>query len=87
MEAAAVPRFASPAEAALWHTHGQRVYRYLLRLTGQHETADDLAQETFLRAIRDLRRSRMRRWASKHTCESAPPARTWCLWVRVSRTW
>lgn len=44
-------------ENALWEEHRDRVYRYLLRLTGERETAEDLAQETFLQAIRDLRRS------------------------------
>ncbi|MEW6523670.1 MAG: sigma-70 family RNA polymerase sigma factor [Bacillota bacterium] len=42
-------------EAALWHAHGSEIYRYLLRLTGRKETAEDLTQETFLRAIRQLR--------------------------------
>jgi len=43
-------------EDGLWETYGQRVYRYLLRLTGERETAEDLTQETFLQAIRDRRR-------------------------------
>lgn len=41
----------------LWEAHRDRVYRYLLRLTGEPETAEDLTQETFLQAIRELRRS------------------------------
>ncbi|MGE5591497.1 MAG: RNA polymerase sigma factor [Bacillota bacterium] len=57
LEVAALPQLAVPDEAALWHTYRQRVYRYLLRLTQQRETAEDLTQETFLRAIRDRRRS------------------------------
>lgn len=48
---------AAPLEQALWEEHRDRVYRYLLRLTGEPETAADLTQETFLQAIRDLRRS------------------------------
>ncbi len=43
-------------EDDLWEAHGQRVFRYLLRLTGSCEVAEDLTQETFLQAIRDLRR-------------------------------
>lgn len=43
--------------ADLWSEHPDRVYRYLLRLTGEADTAEDLTQETFLQAFRDLRRS------------------------------
>ncbi len=43
-------------ETSLWERHATRVYRYLLRLTGNRETAEDLTQETFFQAIRDLRR-------------------------------
>lgn len=46
----------SGALDGLWHAHSGRVYRYLLRLTAQHEVAEDLTQETFLQAIRDRRR-------------------------------
>ncbi len=52
---AAAPRM--PNEAVLWESYGRRIFRYLLSLTGHRETAEDLAQETFLRAIRDLRRT------------------------------
>ncbi|MDF2629207.1 MAG: polymerase sigma factor [Symbiobacteriaceae bacterium] len=44
-------------EDRLWEAYAGRVYRYLLRLTGERETAEDLTQETFLQAIRDLRRA------------------------------
>lgn len=57
MEIAALSQSASAAEAALWHAYGQRVYRYLFRLTGKRETAEDLTQEAFFLAIRDLRRA------------------------------
>jgi RNA polymerase sigma-70 factor (ECF subfamily) len=43
-------------EDGLWDEYGPQVYRYLLRLTGKRETAEDLTQETFLQAIRDRRR-------------------------------
>ncbi|HWI63789.1 MAG TPA: RNA polymerase sigma factor [Symbiobacteriaceae bacterium] len=42
-------------EANLWESHSARIYRYLFRLTGSAATAEDLTQETFLQAIRDLR--------------------------------
>lgn len=45
-------------EAALWQTHSPRLLRYLLRLTGDRQTAEDLTQETFLQAIRHLRRAK-----------------------------
>jgi RNA polymerase sigma-70 factor (ECF subfamily) len=38
-------------EALMAEHHGE-IYRYLLRATGRHPDADDLAQETFLRAFR-----------------------------------
>lgn len=44
-------------ESDLWHRYRDRVYRYLLRLVGQQQTAEDLTQETFLQIIRDLRRN------------------------------
>lgn len=43
-------------EGELWEAYSGRIYRYLLRLTGERETAEDLTQETFLQAIRDRRR-------------------------------
>lgn len=47
---------AAASEAQLWTNHSARIYRYLYRLTGSAGTAEDLTQETFLQAIRDLRR-------------------------------
>lgn len=52
---------ASPAavdEAALWETHSPRLFRYLMRLTGDQQVAEDLTQDAFLQAIRHLRGSR-----------------------------
>lgn len=40
----------------MWQRYSQRIYRYLFRLTGDQQTAEDLTQETFFQAIRDLRR-------------------------------
>ena len=37
---------------ALMSDHHAEIYRYVLRVTGQRQDADDLAQETFLRAFR-----------------------------------
>jgi RNA polymerase sigma-70 factor (ECF subfamily) len=36
--------------------HHAEIYRYVLRVTGRRQDADDLAQETFLRAFRAHRR-------------------------------
>jgi RNA polymerase sigma-70 factor (ECF subfamily) len=40
---------------ALMSTHRGEIYRYLRRATGRASDADDLAQETFLRAFRAYR--------------------------------
>lgn len=40
---------------ALVHTHFPRVYSLLFRLVGNHEDAEDLAQECFVKAYRSLR--------------------------------
>jgi RNA polymerase sigma-70 factor (ECF subfamily) len=37
---------------ALMSEHHAEIYRYVLRVTGRRHDADDLAQETFLRAFR-----------------------------------
>jgi RNA polymerase sigma-70 factor, ECF subfamily len=41
---------------ALMSDHHAEIYRYVLRVTGRRQDADDLAQETFLRAFRAHRR-------------------------------
>jgi RNA polymerase sigma-70 factor (ECF subfamily) len=40
---------------ALMSNHHAEIYRYVLRMTGRRQDADDLAQETFLRAFRGHR--------------------------------
>lgn len=48
---------AAPAQVtSMWQAYEERVFYYLLRLTGQRETAEDLTQETFIRALQALRR-------------------------------
>ncbi len=42
----------NPAE--VFARHHQDVYRYLVRMTGRRDLADDLAQEVFLRVVRAL---------------------------------
>src|SRR5215467_11800627 len=37
---------------ALMSNHHAEIYRYVLRVTGRRQDADDLSQETFLRAFR-----------------------------------
>lgn len=39
---------------ALYTGHAPAIRRYLVRLTGSEETAEDLTQETFLKALRHL---------------------------------
>jgi RNA polymerase sigma-70 factor (ECF subfamily) len=56
VETTVIAHTAPGDESALWAAYGQPIYRYLLRLTGKRETAEDLLQETFLHALRDLRR-------------------------------
>lgn len=56
-EAAAVARAQSgdgEAFRLLVERHGRSVYRLAYRLTGQPEDAEDIVQETFLRAFRQL---------------------------------
>jgi RNA polymerase sigma-70 factor (ECF subfamily) len=43
---------AEQALAGLYAEHAPALLRYLQRLTHSHETAEDLAQETFLKALR-----------------------------------
>jgi RNA polymerase sigma-70 factor (ECF subfamily) len=52
-----VERFKRGDEAAfeeLVHRHRERIYRAAWRVAGDHAEADDLAQESFLRAYRSL---------------------------------
>jgi RNA polymerase sigma-70 factor (ECF subfamily) len=49
-----------------FHEYYPRIYRYLLWLTGRPDTAEDLAQETFVRA-----------WRSLHTYDDRAPLRPW----------
>jgi RNA polymerase sigma-70 factor (ECF subfamily) len=49
-----------------FHEYYPRIYRYLLWLTGRPDTAEDLAQETFVRA-----------WRGLHTYDERAPLRPW----------
>jgi RNA polymerase sigma-70 factor (ECF subfamily) len=40
-----------PTAADLFERHHLAIYRYLLRMTGSRETAEDLTQEVFLRVL------------------------------------
>jgi RNA polymerase sigma-70 factor (ECF subfamily) len=40
--------------AGIFARHHQDVYRYLVRMTGRRDVADDLSQEVFLRVVRAL---------------------------------
>jgi RNA polymerase sigma-70 factor (ECF subfamily) len=48
------------AYAELIRRYRERIYRTIFRFTRNHEDTDDLAQETFLRAFKELRRFRRR---------------------------
>ncbi len=54
------PLHSYPTFGALVDAYEVEVYRYLLRLTGHPAEADDLFQETFLRALRAFNRLRPR---------------------------
>ena len=54
------PSHSYPTFGALVDAFEVEVYRYLLRLTGHPAEADDLFQETFLRALRAFNRLRPR---------------------------
>lgn len=43
--------------AELWQQYAERLFYYLYRLTGQRELAEDLMQETYVRALQYIRRA------------------------------
>ena len=57
------------AYRVLLERHGRAVYRLAIRITGNPEDAEDVVQEAFLRAFRELRRfetrSSFRTWISR----------------------
>ncbi len=53
--------------------HATRVYRFALRLTGDSNDAEDLTQETLLRA-----------WRRKHRLRQPEAARTWLLRIAAN---
>lgn len=63
-------------DVLLWERYSVRIYRYLRRLTGDGHLAEDLTQETFLQAMRDLR------------CRAVPPANpgAWLYRIATNRT-
>ena len=46
---------AGPTPEEIFHRHRRDIYRYLVRLSGQPDAADDLSQEVFLRVVRALK--------------------------------
>lgn len=46
---------AGSTPADIFHRHRRDIYRYLIRMTGQPDAADDLSQEVFLRVVRALK--------------------------------
>ncbi len=46
---------AGPTAADLFARHHRDIHRYLARMTGRRDVADDLSQEVFLRVVRALR--------------------------------
>lgn len=62
--------------------HGEGVYRFALAMTGDHHTADDVRQQVFVEAYRDLGRfagrSSVQTWLygiARHRCLDAAKAR------------
>lgn len=46
---------AGPTAADLFARHHRDIHRYLARMTGRQDVADDLSQDVFLRVVRALR--------------------------------
>jgi RNA polymerase sigma-70 factor (ECF subfamily) len=46
---------AAPTPEDVFIRHRRDIYRYLVRMTGRPDAADDLSQEVFLRVVRALR--------------------------------
>ena len=46
---------AGSTPADIFHRHRRDIYRYLIRMTGRPDAADDLSQEVFLRVVRALK--------------------------------
>lgn len=63
LDPAATQRRTVPTVTPAFEEHLAAVYRYALRLTGRADLADDLTQETMLRACRSWRRLRDERAA------------------------
>lgn len=65
--------------------YGDRIYRYAVAMTNDHELADEIRQQVFVAAHRDLRkfegRSRIRSWLfgiARHRClDAAKAQRRW----------
>jgi RNA polymerase sigma-70 factor (ECF subfamily) len=79
------------AFAAIVETYGKPVYNLMYRMTGNRNDADDLAQETFLRAFENLGRFDARRrffpWlytvalnVARNHCKRSPLA----LWSNIT---
>jgi RNA polymerase sigma-70 factor (ECF subfamily) len=45
---------AGPTPADIFDRHRRDIYRYLVRMTGRPDVADDLSQDVFLRVVRAL---------------------------------
>ncbi len=46
---------AGPTPEDVFARHHRDIYRYLVRMTGRPDVADDLSQDVFLRVVRALR--------------------------------
>lgn len=79
----------SDAVAALVHRYQTRIYNFTLAMTGNAADAEDLAQETFIRAFRGLRRFRgdssFRNWLYRIAANAAHTLRGTRL--RQSAVW
>ena len=73
-----------PDLAELYREHELRVFNYFRRMVSQRETAADLTQETFLRALRGAHRFRGE--SSVTTWLLGIARRVYLEWVRKQRT-
>ena len=80
----------TPAQAIeqLYHEYREPILRYLERLIGEREAAEDLTDETFLKAVRHWEQhdpaASAKSWLyriARNTAATACSPRSWCAWV------
>jgi RNA polymerase sigma-70 factor, ECF subfamily len=69
-----LPRHQPDPFESVYHEHGQRIYRFCLRLCGRPDDAEDLTQEVFMAVFTDLEKFR-----------GAAEVTTWLFQVALNR--